>query len=144
MDLISQNIANADNVRTENGEPYQRKFLKVEADKNNFATNLSTEGQVLQLNVSDANHMEKLSVPDEVKISTDSGSITMNEETDQKAGDILYMPDNPNADQNGYVQMSNVNVINEMVDMIAATRSYEANLQSLNSAKQMAKDSLEI
>ena len=144
MDLISQNIANADNVRTENGEPYQRKFLKVEADKNNFATNLSTEGQVLRLNVSDANHMEKLSVPDEVKISTDSGSITMNEETDQKAGDILYMPDNPNADQNGYVQMSNVNVINEMVDMIAATRSYEANLQSLNSAKQMAKDSLEI
>lgn len=144
MDLISQNIANADNVRTENGEPYQRKFLKVEADKNNFAANLSTEGQVLRLNVSDANHMEKLSVPDEVKISTDSGSITMNEETDQKAGDILYMPDNPNADQNGYVQMSNVNVINEMVDMIAATRSYEANLQSLNSAKQMAKDSLEI
>ncbi|MCL6098747.1 MAG: flagellar basal body rod protein FlgC [Bacteroidetes bacterium] len=144
MDLISQNIANADNVRTENGEPYQRKFLKVEADKNNFAANLSTEGQVLRLNVSDANHMEKLSVPDEVNISTDSGSITMNEETDQKAGDILYMPDNPNADQNGYVQMSNVNVINEMVDMIAATRSYEANLQSLNSAKQMAKDSLEI
>ena len=144
MDLISQNIANADNVRTENGEPYQRKFLKVEADKNNFAANLSTEGQVLRLNVSDANHMEKLSIPDEVNISTDSGSITMNEETDQKAGDILYMPDNPNADQNGYVQMSNVNVINEMVDMIAATRSYEANLQSLNSAKQMAKDSLEI
>ncbi|MCL4551430.1 MAG: flagellar basal body rod protein FlgC [Bacteroidetes bacterium] len=144
MDLISQNIANADNVRTENGEPYQRKFLKVEADKNNFAANLSTEGQVLRLNVSDANHMEKLSVPDEVNISTDSGSITMNEETDQKAGDILYMPDNPNADQNGYIQMSNVNVINEMVDMIAATRSYEANLQSLNSAKQMAKDSLEI
>ncbi|MEW5844571.1 MAG: flagellar basal body rod protein FlgC [Bacteroidota bacterium] len=144
MDLISQNIANADNVRTENGEPYQRKFLKVEADKNNFAANLSTEGQVLRLNVSDANHMEKLSVPDEVNISTDSGSITMNEETDQKAGDILYMPDNPHADQNGYVQMSNVNVINEMVDMIAATRSYEANLQSLNSAKQMAKDSLEI
>ncbi|MCL4548724.1 MAG: flagellar basal body rod protein FlgC [Bacteroidetes bacterium] len=144
MDLISQNIANADNVRTENGEPYQRKFLKVEADKNNFAANLSTEGQVLRLNVSDANHMEKLSVPDEVNISTDSGSIMMNEETDQRAGDILYMPDNPNADQNGYVQMSNVNVINEMVDMIAATRSYEANLQSLNSAKQMAKDSLEI
>lgn len=144
MDLISQNIANADNVRTENGEPYQRKFLKVEADKDNFAANLSTEGQVLQLNVSDANHMEKLSVPDEVNIPTDSSSITMNEETDQKAGDILYMPDNPNADQNGYVQLSNVNVINEMVDMIAATRSYEANLQSLNSAKQMAKDSLEI
>jgi flagellar basal-body rod protein FlgC len=53
------------------------------------------------------------------------------------------MPDNPDANEKGYVQMSNVNVINEMVDMIA-TRGYEANLQSLNSAKQMVKDSLEI
>lgn len=145
MDLISQNIANADNVRTENGEPYQRKYLKVEADKNNFAANLSAEGQVLQLNVSDANHMERMSAPEEVNISTNnSGSISMTEETDQKAGDVVYMPDSPDANKDGYVQMSNVNVINEMVDMIASTRSYEANLQSLNSAKQMAKDSLEI
>lgn len=144
MDLISQNIANADNVRTENGEPYQRKYLKVETDKNSFAANLSAQGQVLQLNVSDENHMERMSVQDEVNISTNTGSISTAEETDQKAGDVVYMPDSPDADKNGYVQMSNVNVINEMVDMIAATRSYEANLQSLNSAKQMAKDSLEI
>ncbi|MDP3443023.1 MAG: flagellar basal body rod C-terminal domain-containing protein, partial [Ignavibacteria bacterium] len=44
----------------------------------------------------------------------------------------------------GYVEMSNVNIITEMVDMIAASRSYEANLQALNSSKQMIKDSLEI
>ena len=54
------------------------------------------------------------------------------------------MPDHPDADENGYVQMSNVNIITEMVEMIAATRSYEANLTALNSAKQIAKDSLEI
>lgn len=144
MELISQNIANADSVRTENGEPYQRKFLKVEADKNNFASNFSSEGQALQLNVTNANHIETMALPDEVKISADSDNISMAEQTDRKEGDLVYMPENPNADEKGYVQMSNVNVINEMVDMIAATRSYEANLQSLNSAKQMAKDSLEI
>lgn len=54
------------------------------------------------------------------------------------------MPEHPDADEKGYVQMSNVNVLNEMVDMIAATRSYEANLTALNSSKQMIKDSLEI
>ncbi len=44
----------------------------------------------------------------------------------------------------GYVELSNVNVINEMIDMIAATRSYEANLTAFNASKQMAKDALEI
>jgi flagellar basal-body rod protein FlgC len=54
------------------------------------------------------------------------------------------MPEHPNADDKGYVEMSNVNIINEMVDMIAASRSYEANLTALTSSKQMIKDSLEI
>jgi flagellar basal-body rod protein FlgC len=62
----------------------------------------------------------------------------------RKKGELIYMPDHPDADQNGYVKMSNVNVINEMVDMIAASRSYEANLTAFNSSKQMAKDSLDI
>ena len=54
------------------------------------------------------------------------------------------MPEHPDANQDGYVQLSNINTITEMVDMIAATRSYEANLTAFNSSKQMAKDSLEI
>lgn len=66
----------------------------------------------------------------------------VNDDTTQ--GDIVYMPEHPDANQDGYVQLSNINTINEMVDMIAATRSYEANLTAFNSSKQMAKDSLEI
>lgn len=144
MDIISQNIANADNVRTENGEPYKRKFLKVENEKQTFAQNLVTEGQILQLSTKNAGHLQKIQGAEEINISADQGKLILNEQTDNKTGDIVYMPDHPNADKNGYVEMSNVNVINEMVDMIAATRSYEANLQVLNSAKTMAKDSLEI
>jgi flagellar basal-body rod protein FlgC len=63
---------------------------------------------------------------------------------DNTPGDIVYMPEHPNADENGYVQMSNINTITEMIDMIAASRSYEANLTAFNASKQMAKDSLEI
>lgn len=144
MDLISQNIANADTVRTENGEPYKRKYIKVESTQNTFAANLSKEGQLLKLNTTSENHFAGSSVPQEFSISAGSEKIKLNEVVDQKSGDLVYMPDNPEADEKGYVEMSNVNVINEMVDMIAATRSYEANLQALNSTKQMVKDSLEI
>lgn len=144
MDVIAQNIANSDNVRTESGEPYKRKTLKVEGEQKNFASNLEIEGQIFKLNSSNPNHMVKMNMPQEFSISADQGKVEMKEEIDSRPGDVVYMPEHPNADKDGYVEMSNVNVINEMVDMIAATRSYEANLQALNSAKQMAKDSLEI
>lgn len=144
MDLISQNIANADNVRTESGEPYKRKFLKVETEQNQFMNSLQMEGQALKLQVSNRDHISTLQTTKDMAISSDMGEINMKEETDAKPGDLVYMPENPDADSQGYVQMSNVSIINEMVDMIAATRSYEANLQALNSAKTMAKDSLEI
>jgi len=144
MDLISQNIANADSVRTQDGQPYKRKFLKVEEDSNVFANKLSVEGQQLSLSTTDSGHISKLQVPKELNINGQVDSTQINELTDEKPGDLIYMPDNPDANEQGYVQMSNVSVINEMVDMIAATRSYDANLQTLNSAKQMAKDSLEI
>ncbi len=144
MDLISQNIANADAVRTETGEAYKRKTLKVQADQNEFAQNLSVEGQTIRLNTTNKNHLPIVALPREVNISGDNAQVIVNELEDQKPGELVYMPDHPDADEKGYVQISNVNVINEMVDMIAATRSYEANLQALNSAKQMIKDSLEI
>ena len=67
------------------------------------------------------------------------------EETEDKTPfKMVYDPSHPDADNNGYVEMPNVNVVNEMVDMISATRSYEANVTAINAAKTMAKDSLEI
>lgn len=144
MDLISQNIANADTVRTENGEPYKRKYLKVQSDQNEFVKNLSTEGKLLKLNTTEANHFAVANSSESFEISSGMGKTKLDEMTDLKQGDLVYMPDHPDANEKGYVEMSNVSIINEMVDMIAATRSYEANLQALNSAKQMAKDSLEI
>jgi flagellar basal-body rod protein FlgC len=144
MDIISQNIANADNVRTENGEPYKRKYLKVEAAQNTFLNNLQTEGQTLQLKTTSNEHYSQIQNQQELSITGEMGKTDLTEQIDDSRGSVVYMPENPEADANGYVEMSNVNVINEMVDMIAATRSYEANLQALNSSKQLAKDSLEI
>ena len=57
---------------------------------------------------------------------------------------MIYDPGHPDADKDGYVKMPNVNVVTEMVDMISASRSYEANVTAIDGAKTMAKDALEI
>ena len=63
---------------------------------------------------------------------------------DQAAIKTVYDPTNPNADANGYAAEPKINVVTEMVDMITATRSYEANVTAINSSKNIIKDSLDI
>jgi len=143
MDLISQNIANAESVRTTDGQPYQRKTLDVKENQNSFAAKLNIEGQMLKLNTKHSDHFAANN-SSSVSLPQIQSGVEITEKIDSKPGEMIYMPEHPDADDKGYVQMSNVNVLNEMVDMIAATRSYEANLTALNSSKQMIKDSLEI
>jgi flagellar basal-body rod protein FlgC len=143
MNLISENIANADTIRTQNGEPYRRKTLTVV--QNDFAINngFEMEGRKIQLNISNKNHIGNPRVGGPAMNQSNDG-LSFDVDVDDRKGEVVHMPEHPDADENGYVEMSNVNIITEMVDMIAATRSYEANLTALNSSKQMAKDSLEI
>jgi flagellar basal-body rod protein FlgC len=63
---------------------------------------------------------------------------------DQEPPKLVYDPGNPDANKEGYVAMPNVNIVKEMVDMISATRAYEANVTSINSVKTMAAKALEI
>jgi flagellar basal-body rod protein FlgC len=142
MNLIAENIANADVTKTSDGQPYKRKYFQITASKNQFADNLTTEGKNIQLNVTEVGHIP---FPEATPLINNSDkALSVNEVTDQKQGNLVYMPDNPDANADGYVEESNVNIVTEMVDMISATRSYEANLTALNSSKQLTKDSLEI
>ena len=147
MDIVSENIANISTTKTENGKPYQKKFVQV-IQKNSY-TPLSIKHQypILNLAQSEKGHL-KLAAMEEVRpegnISAAESNIIVDVKKDKTMGNMEYMPDHPDADENGYVLMPNVNVVTEMVDMIAATRSYEANLTAFNAAKEMTKDSLEI
>ncbi len=143
MNLIAENIANADVTRTADGQPYKRKFLEVVAKQNPYTNSLPSEAPTLSLNV---NNEAQISNPEIIQneIGADNSAFNYKEMTDQKLGDVVYQPDSPNADAKGYVQESNVNIVTEMVDMISASRSYEANLTALNTSKQMVKDSLGI
>lgn len=143
MNLVSENIANVNTTKTEKGGAYQRKAMVVRQEKNAFNSNLELESNNLKLAATNEAHF---SAPRQLEISKPAEMDSLNDEVviDKKAGDLVYMPEHPDANADGYVQMPNVNVITEMVDMIAASRSYEANLTALNNSKQMVKDTLEI
>jgi len=143
MNIIAENIANMDTTRTEDGQPYQRKFLSVKQKAGFLSNDIDINDSTLPLSASNELHISNPKVKQLNPFESNPG-LSADVQKDQKQGDVLYIPDHPDADENGYVHMANVNIVTEMVDMISATRSFEANLTALNSSKQMAKDSLEI
>jgi flagellar basal-body rod protein FlgC len=124
MDVISKNIANVNTTRTANGTPYRRQVVTFqERDK--------------QMPFSEyLNDASKNFIGSGVKVS----GIT----EDKTPFKSLYDPGHPDADEEGYVKMPNVDVMTEMVNMISASRAYEANVTAINSAKSMALKALEI
>lgn len=124
MNLISSNLANANSTRTAEGGPYKRKdaVFAAEPVRQPFSAALNRKAGLQQLN--------KVSVLQVVE--------------DQNPPRLQYDPSHPEADAKGYVAMPNVNVVEEMADMIAATRSYEANVTTLQATKSIALKTLEI
>jgi flagellar basal-body rod protein FlgC len=125
MDVISNNIANANTTRTVAGGPYirQRVVFSPRFDATSaFAPLLAT--------------MTPEGLPVGVRVT----SI----QNDPTPPHMVYDPGHPDANVEGYVAYPNVNVVNEMVDMISATRAYEANITAFNATKSMALQALTI
>ena len=125
MDIISQNVANANTTRTEDGTPYRRKVVA-------FAEKETQTPFSRVLDSARDNYSGK-----GVKVST----VTEDTWTDMK---MVYDPSHPDADENGYVTYPNVNPITEMTNLIDASRSYEANITAFNALKAMAMKGLEV
>ena len=128
MDTISQNIANVNTTRDENGEVYRRRtvvFSEKSSDAFSSALAMSTRRRASQLNGNG------------VKVT----AIVEDHVESLKA---VYDPSHPDADENGYVMYPNVNTVTEMTNLIDATRSYEANVTAFNATKNMALKGLEI
>ncbi len=125
MDTIAENIANANTTRAADGQPYRRKVVTfAQAESPSFAQHLK-------------NYIDGDGTP--------GGGVTVKSiETDPSPFKLVYDPDHPDADQDGYVSMPNVDITKEMVDMISATRSYEANVTALNAFKNIAMKALQI
>ncbi|WP_409294383.1 flagellar basal body rod protein FlgC [Peribacillus sp. SCS-26] len=130
MDVISSNMANVDttrgtyNAETGKWEPYQRKSVVLQSKEGSFAS-----------------YFNKASGADSAGHGVRAARIINDDKTPPK---LVYDPEHPDADENGYVQMPNVDPLREMVDLMSATRSYEANVTVLNASKGMLLKALEI
>lgn len=123
LNISAMNLANANTTRTVEGGPYKAKSVVFEAkplDGSSFKDTLN----------STAERLRKVEVAAIVE--------------DKAAFLEVYDPDHPDADENGIVKMPNVNVAEQMVDMMSARRSYEANVTALDAVKSMALRALDI
>lgn len=117
LDIVAQNIANAQTTRGPDGQPYQRRLVTFESEL------MRTQGQA-------GNALQGVRVSSIVP--------------DTARGQRVFDPQHPDAGPDGMVQLPNVNLAYEMVDLITATRAYEANLSVVKNARQMAAKALEI
>lgn len=134
LDIISENVSNIDTTRTEAGGPYRRKMVVFE-DKagdvsfkdslNNAIIERGANGRVVRRDYAPGVRVSDI-VEDQSELKTE------------------YNPEHPDADANGYVKLPNVNMLEESIDSISATRSYQANVTVLNAVKLMAQKALEI
>ena len=117
LDVIAGNLANAQNTGDANGNVYRRKMVVFSTKLNDaIGTGADAGSQVQVANIVD----------------------------DPTPLPKVYMPGNPKADKQGMVQMPNVNPLDEMVDMMTASRSYQANLQVIQTGRSMFEQSLKI
>jgi len=132
MDVISENIANVNTTRTLQGGPYRRKtVLFSEIQETPF-------GSMLRNTVDRDGGGTRRGAP------LGMGVRVSNVVQDFGPGPMIYDPAHPDANADGYVQMPNVNIVEEMVNMISASRSYEANITAINTSKAMMQRTLEI
>ncbi len=123
MNTISSNIANINTTRTPEGGPYRRKDVVLESipEGRSFGEVLMSQPQ---------RDLQRVQVTDVV--------------VDRKAPLLKYEPDHPDANEDGYVAYPNINLMEEMANMIQASRSYEANVSAMNATKDMAMTALEL
>lgn len=123
MDIISENIANANTTRTQDGGAYRRKTV-VFSEKDTTSFDNILNGYL--------GHYK----PNGVKVTQ-----IVEDPSDLR---LVYEPDNPDANEDGYVEYPNVNTVTEMTNLIDASRAYEANVTAFNAAKSIASKGLEL
>ena len=124
LDIAAENLANTNTTRTESGGTYRRKMVVLqEIPQTSFRSRCNS---ILNRTAS-------------------KGGVQVTEIVeDQRDLNPVYNPDHPDADEDGYVMMPNVDPVKETIDGMSATRSYEANITAFNAMKLMAQKALEI
>ena len=121
LNTISSNLANVETTSTPEGGPYRKKSVVFQSRPVSFKDQLESH----------------------LRNATQGVEVTQIVE-DQEPPQLVFNPSHPDANPEGYIELPNVSVLKEMVDMMSATRSYQANTTTIKSAKRMALKALEI
>jgi len=137
LETIASNIANAETTRAEDGQPYRRRMVRLEA--------VEQAGEpYLMAPPGPEGTPSLLRTPSGDPLPNAGGVRVAAIEEDASEGPLVYDPGHPDADANGYVRYPNVRITDEMVDLMDARRVYEANATVFQSAKAMMRRALEI
>lgn len=135
----ARNIANANTTRSIDGQPYKREAVIVRAVENRqFNDELQDQ---LFLSRTSGTHGSNLN---NGAAETSKNALHAVTAVDNSPPRLVHDPSHPDADEEGYVKMPNINIITEMVEMISAQRAFEANASVIESVKNIARDSLDI
>ena len=140
LSAVANNIANINTTKGPDDEPYKREVVIVRGLKqNSFQSELIN--QQISLSKSDGAHAGNAGFG---TYSQDNDVLRAVSARDSSPPRLIYDPSHPDADEQGYVKMPNINIVTEMVEMISAQRAFEANEGVIESAKNIARNSLDI
>lgn len=143
MNVVAENIANAETTNTKKGGPYRRQQIAVSEQKVNTSFNSQLKKAGLKLTNTSSGHMSSRthSINGNAEMSDVNMKII---EDGAESFKLVHDPSHPDADAEGYVKYPDIEVVTEMVDMMAASRAYEANTVAISTAKKMAEQALDI
>lgn len=143
MNVTAQNIANAETVETQDGGPYRRKRVELIEKKEGGTFNSYLKRANTSLSRTNSRHIGGR--PGRAGDKYNVSSVEMKEiQEDKNSFRLVHDPNHPYADEDGFVKMPDIEVVNEMVDMLSASRAYEANASAIAAAKNMAEEALKI
>jgi flagellar basal-body rod protein FlgC len=143
MNVVARNLANVNTTRTEEGGPYRRETVVVREKEPQGEFGKMMDNLRVHLNHTNRKHMDSWKYPPAA--DNDPGGAEVDGILqDENPPKMVYDPQHPDADADGYVAMPNINPVTEMVEIISASRAYEANLTAIDADKKIVKKSLEI
>ncbi len=143
MNVAAENLANAEVTKTADGGPYKKKTLSITSKRVKETFSRELNSAAVELQQSDAQHMpgKPVAILNKSNINH-AQSRELVDPTQQPR--LVFDPDHPDANEEGFVAMPDVDPLVEMVEMMTAARAYEANLSAINTVKEITKKSLEI
>jgi flagellar basal-body rod protein FlgC len=143
LNTTAENIANAETTRTQCGGPYRRKEVVVSAEDR--PVNFSGEFKNARVRLASTHAAHRGSTrkfrTSELNVSDARAEVHASPKSDFK---LIYDPSHPDADGDGYVAMPNINLVTEMVNMMVASRAFEANVTAIGATKEMISDAMDI